>query len=174
MDGRGVFMVIKNQAEGKHAVIAKAHAAYKSINNAKFTGKHKSTNLATYSKIFHTRFNHLQEVGQDMSDVQKIKVFCDGIDCRALDIAKGDITFHANLYPTYESAQEVLNTAWIAAKTSSSTAPPDSRTVAAAGTNNYKIITKTKTKITIIIIRKRITKAPGARRNTYQMQNGSA
>jgi hypothetical protein len=123
----------KNQAEGKHAVIAKEHAAYKSVNDAKFTGKHKSTNFATYSKIFHTAFNHLQEVGQDMSEVQKIKVFCDGIDCRALDIAKGDITFHANLYPTYanlyptyESAQEILNTAWIAAKTSSSMAPPDS------------------------------------------------
>jgi hypothetical protein len=47
MDGLGVFMAIKNQAEDKHAVIAKAHAAYKSINEAKFTGKHKSTNFAT-------------------------------------------------------------------------------------------------------------------------------
>jgi hypothetical protein len=74
MDGCSVL-------EGKHVVIAKAHAAYKAIANAKFTGKHKSTNFATYSKIFHTAFNHLQEVGQDMSEVQKIKVFCDGIDC---------------------------------------------------------------------------------------------
>jgi hypothetical protein len=40
MDGRSVFMAIKNQAEDKHAVIAKAHAAYKAIADAKFTGKH--------------------------------------------------------------------------------------------------------------------------------------
>jgi hypothetical protein len=105
MDGHLVFMAIKNQAEGKHAVIAKSHTAYKAIANAKFTSKHKSTNFATFSKIFHTVFNHLQEVGQEMSKVQKIKVFCDNIDCGALAIAKGDTTFDANLYPTYKSAQ---------------------------------------------------------------------
>jgi hypothetical protein len=118
-------------------VITKAHAAYKAITDAKFTGKHTSTNFATYLKIFHTVFNHLQEVGQQMSEVQKIEVFCNGINCQALDITKGDITFHANLYPTYESAQEVLNMAWIAAKMLSATAPPDTRTVAAAGTDFY-------------------------------------
>jgi hypothetical protein len=170
MDGRLVFVAIKNQAEGKHVVIAKAHAAYKAIADVKFTGKHKSTNFSTYSKIFHT-FDHLQEVGQDMSKVQKIKVFCDGIDCRALDIAKGDITFHANLYPTYESAQEVLNTAWRAAKKSLATAPPDSRTVVAAGTSNFKNNNKNKNNNNN---QKNNNKSTGNKKNTYQMPNGSA
>jgi hypothetical protein len=138
MDGRSVFNAIKNQAEGKHAVIAKAHSAYKAIADVKFTGKHNSTNFATYLKIFHAACSHLQEFGWQMSEVQKIKVLCNGINGRALDMAKGDITFHPNLYPTYMLVQEVLNTAWIAAKTSSAMAPPDSRTVAAAGIGNYE------------------------------------
>jgi nucleoside-specific outer membrane channel protein Tsx len=54
--------------------------------------------------------------------------------------------FHANLYPTYESAQEVLNTAWIAVKMSLAMAPPNSQTVAAAGTSNYKNNNKNKNK----------------------------
>jgi hypothetical protein len=64
-----------------------------------------------HTQPWYIAFNHLQEAGQSMYEVHTIKVFCNDIDCQALNISKGDITFHTNLYPTYESAQEVLNTA---------------------------------------------------------------
>lgn len=109
-DGRGAFLAVKAQAEGQSAVITQRAAAYKMINDAKFTGLGTRYTFDDYIGAHQKGHNELQRLGEPVPETKKVTDFLYGILDKSLETAIMVIRGSEKHLESFEQSQQYLKT----------------------------------------------------------------
>jgi hypothetical protein len=79
MDGRGTFLTIKEQAEGKAAVSTTKMKAYASIRDAHYKGERNNLGFQNYVQIQQDAHSDLELLKEPIPETKKVDDFLAGI-----------------------------------------------------------------------------------------------
>lgn len=109
-DGRGAYMALKAQAEGRSAIATRKAQAYALIATAKYTGKSKAYSIDQYVARHQKAHNELLELQEPVAEAKKVVDFLAGITDPKLDTAKAVIDGDNLKLTSFEECQQYIKT----------------------------------------------------------------
>ena len=120
-DGRGAFMALKAQAEGRSAITTRKQKAYALIASATYTGKGKFS-FDQYVGRHQKAHNTLLELDEPVPESKKVRDFMDGIHDSKLETDLTNVLGDRTKLESSEECQQYLKTILMNAKMRPSTA----------------------------------------------------
>ena len=110
-DGRAAYMALKDQTEGPTAQLSRCQDAYRTLQNAKYTGKARNFSFAKYVKLHQEAHNILDDDNNDeyLTQDKRIEDFLNGISdprlSQAVALVRSDRARGAGYDEFYEVQQ---------------------------------------------------------------------
>jgi hypothetical protein len=129
LDGRGAFIRLKSQAEGRSAQLTRQAKAHGEIRDATYSGKGKYT-IDQYVTRHQKAHNELLSLGCPVTETTKVQDFLRGITDPKLEVAKAVVDGDPTKYGNFEECQQYFKTMVENARTRNTKAT-DNRNVSA-------------------------------------------